>query len=99
MTNQCMAPDCNDFGGITYRKTHKQKNRLGKALSWLRTARFIKARTRTRTINTLSSLNDATLKDIGISRGDITWARHLPSATDAAIELEIIARRRTKPQH
>jgi hypothetical protein len=43
----------------------------------------------------LSSLDDAMLKDIGISRNDVVWASQLPQSVNASIELEIIARRRS----
>ncbi len=41
----------------------------------------------------LSTMDDKTLKDIGISRGDIQWASNLPLSTSATTELEIVARR------
>ena len=41
----------------------------------------------------LLSMDDATLKDIGISRGDVQWASNLPLSASATTELEIVARR------
>lgn len=40
------------------------------------------------------TLDDRTLKDIGVTRQDVKWASHLPLSEDAAIRLEQIARRR-----
>jgi len=41
----------------------------------------------------LLSMDDKTLKDIGISRGDVQWASNLPLSTSPTTELEIVARR------
>ena len=38
------------------------------------------------------ALDDAILKDIGVSRADVIWARSLPLSQNAAAELEILAR-------
>jgi len=38
-------------------------------------------------------MDDKTLKDIGISRGDVQWASNLPLSASATTELAIIARR------
>lgn len=43
--------------------------------------------------NNLLSLDDGLLKDIGVSRGDVRWASNLPLSVNAAIELEIVAKR------
>ncbi|MEM7255946.1 MAG: DUF1127 domain-containing protein [Pseudomonadota bacterium] len=45
-----------------------------------------------RAIVHLQSLNDATLRDIGVHRGDVEWASHLPKSVDATAELELLAR-------
>ena len=44
-------------------------------------------------LRSLLSMDDNTLKDIGISRGDVQWASNLPLSTSATTELEILARR------
>lgn len=36
-------------------------------------------------------LDDAMLKDIGVSRGDVIWAGSLPMATNASMELAKLA--------
>lgn len=36
-------------------------------------------------------LDDAMLKDIGVSRGDVIWAGSLPTATNASLELAKLA--------
>lgn len=36
-------------------------------------------------------LDDAMLKDIGVSRGDVIWAESLPMATNASLELAKLA--------
>lgn len=36
-------------------------------------------------------LDDAMLKDIGVSRGDVAWAGSLPMATNASLELAKLA--------
>jgi len=52
-----------------------------------------------RTFDQLASLDEATLKDIGLSRGDVTWASNHPNSIEAATELEIISRRRPRSIH
>lgn len=42
----------------------------------------------------LDTLDDVTLRDIGVSRGDIIWAQHLPLAQDPLQELSKVAKRR-----
>ncbi len=42
----------------------------------------------------LLKLDEHMLKDIGVTRQDVTWANNLPLSEDAATKLEIIARRR-----
>jgi len=44
-------------------------------------------------LKSLLTMDDKTLKDIGINRGDVQWASKLPLSTSATTELEIIARR------
>ncbi|MEE9333427.1 MAG: DUF1127 domain-containing protein [Granulosicoccaceae bacterium] len=41
----------------------------------------------------LLSMDDNTLNDIGISRGDVQWASNLPLSVSATTELDFIARR------
>ena len=45
-------------------------------------------------VKSLAVLDEKTLKDIGLTRGDVTWASNLPDSVSAATELEIIARRK-----
>lgn len=52
-----------------------------------------------RTFVQLASLDEATLKDIGLSRGDVTWASKQPNSIDAVTELEIISRRKPRSDH
>jgi len=43
---------------------------------------------------TLLSLDDNLLKDIGVTRQDVTWANNLPLSVNAAEKLNEIARRK-----
>lgn len=62
-------------------------------------AKIKKAKTDRDAFRTIARLDDAMLKDIGLTRGDVTWASQLPLSTNAACELEIIARRKAhKPR-
>lgn len=45
---------------------------------------------RNRSLAELDGLTDHALADIGLSRDDLTWARHLPSDRDAVAELQAI---------
>ena len=45
-----------------------------------------------RAITQMQKLDDATLRDIGLHRGDISWASHLPRSADVTAELELLAR-------
>lgn len=38
------------------------------------------------------ALDDVILKDIGVTRADVIWAKNLPVSQNAAAELEILAR-------
>ena len=40
--------------------------------------------------NNLLTLDDRTLKDIGVTRGQVEWASKLPKNLDAARELELL---------
>ena len=40
----------------------------------------------------LVALDDAALKDIGVTRNDVIWASQLPLSQNASLELEKIAR-------
>ena len=40
-----------------------------------------------KTFDYMLHLDDAMLKDIGVSRGDVAWAGSLPVATNASLEL------------
>jgi hypothetical protein len=40
----------------------------------------------------MQTLDDAALRDIGLHRGDISWASNLPKSADASAELELLAR-------
>lgn len=76
----------------------EQINRLPKLLTRFTTWWLVKRQHRTnkRDLKSLLSLDERMLKDIGITRGDVTWARGLPKSVDATVELEIIARRRKR---
>jgi uncharacterized protein YjiS (DUF1127 family) len=41
-----------------------------------------------REVSQLAGLDDFMLADIGVSRGDVEWAAHLPLTTDATVALE-----------
>ncbi|MBX2880213.1 MAG: hypothetical protein KTR32_09795 [Granulosicoccus sp.] len=42
----------------------------------------------------LNELDDSTLRDIGLTKGDVIWASRLPLSVNAATELKIIADQR-----
>ncbi len=66
-------------------------NPLKRALSYL--AKRRNRRLDRAAMRDLLSMDDATLKDIGVSRGDVYWASQLPLSASATTELEIVARR------
>jgi hypothetical protein len=41
-----------------------------------------------REVSQHAGLDDFKLADIGVSRGDVEWAAHLPLTTDATVALE-----------
>lgn len=41
-----------------------------------------------RAVRRLEQLDDQLLRDIGVSRGDVAWAGHLPLSVNAALMLE-----------
>lgn len=45
-----------------------------------------------RAIAYMQTLDDTMLRDIGLHRGDISWASNLPKSADALTELELLAR-------
>jgi len=44
----------------------------------------------------LAQFDEASLKDIGLTHGDLMWASRLPKSINATAELEIIARRASR---
>jgi len=93
MSNQCMTAECNGYVAQCDRKLN-WSNCLAAILKRWALARR-QRRLNRQTVAKLTSLDDATLKDIGLSRGDVSWAGHLPDTYSSAVELEIIARRRS----
>ncbi len=59
---------------------------------WAKVALFFKVRAKRRAdlanFKSLMKLHPDTLKDIGMTRGDITWAANLPIDKDASKELK-----------
>ncbi len=51
----------------------------------------IQRRADNKTFRYLMQLDDAMLKDIGISRGDVVWAGNLPVNANASLELAKLA--------
>lgn len=47
-----------------------------------------------RRLKLLMALDDTTLRDIGVSRGDVYWASTLPLTTDPLLELSKVSKRR-----
>lgn len=92
MTSQCVATDFNHTQPAKRRRITARS-----PLHWLitRWSALKQQKTNRLALKELSSLDDAMLKDIGISRQDVAWASKLPSSVSASVELEIIARRRS----
>ncbi len=90
MTSQCIATDYNGANStlLERAKARSLMQRIFTTLSMRRQKKLDRL-----ALKELSSLDDAMLKDIGISRSDVVWASQLPSSVNAAVELEIIARR------
>lgn len=94
MTTQCIAcgiesatpviPEPRSTNEFLSSKLWKGIRRL-----WLERRRRMDDR---QAIKYLRTLDDALLKDIGVSRRDVMWAGRLPTSSDASVELEIIAR-------
>ncbi len=59
-------------------------------------ADYVATRSRQKTdrqaFDTMLTLEEYILKDIGVTRGDVVWASKLPLSRNAALELDIIAR-------
>ncbi len=94
MTDQCLPGNCN----------HIEHNPLlAQLIAWSKKPFNLRQwflhrkqhRLNRRTYKDLARLDEATLKDIGLSPGDVTWASKLPYSVNAANELEIIARRKS----
>ena len=92
MTTQCIGTDyhCANSTSPERAKAESVMQRLFKRWSKRRQHKLDRL-----ALKELSSLDDAILRDLGVSRGDVVWASRLPSSVDAAAELEIIARRRS----
>jgi len=95
MSNQCMTAGCNEHIAQHNRKVRWRKWLIETISRW--SAHRRQRRLNRQTVTQLTSLDDATLKDIGLSRGDVKWAGHLPDSISSAAELDIIARRTAKP--
>jgi len=67
--------------------------RLGKSMKRYLVMRY-NQRIDRQAFNNVLSLDDRTLRDIGVTRQDVKWASRLPLAEDAAQKLEQIARRK-----
>ncbi|WP_144291577.1 DUF1127 domain-containing protein [Rhodoligotrophos appendicifer] len=70
------------------------KNRLLFRSFWLPLNAVIQNWRTRRQLRTLTELEESTLKDIGITRGDVIWAMSLPLHLNASAELNKIS----KPQ-
>lgn len=65
------------------------KRRFSKGLArWIAYNKYLINR---RAFQTMLKLDDATLKDIGVTRSDVLWANKLPLSTNAAEELNRIS--------
>lgn len=94
-----MNAQCNPAINHCYIDDIQRQNNTGRTKNPLRRALQSIAERRRQRLNRLAirelvTLDDETLKDIGISRDDIRWASKLPLSTNAAVELEVLARRR-----
>lgn len=59
-------------------------------------SRFKEYRERRDAFRAMLRLDDHMLEDIGVSRGDLHWAAHLPLSVNASIELRKIAEARRR---
>jgi uncharacterized protein YjiS (DUF1127 family) len=92
MTTQCLPTDFNQrLSAAT--DSPQDRSPIHRLFTWWISRR--QQRDERVALKELSSLDDAMLKDIGISRNDVVWASQLPQSVNASIELEIIARRRS----
>ena len=94
MTEQCLSTHCNELqrpAFFDYPRAFGSKL-IHKVYMW-RTHRRNR-REKKQTVKALRTLDEAALKDIGLSAADVTWARSLPDSISATVELEIISRRR-----
>lgn len=64
---------------------------LSRIPAWYRTRR--QRRIDRAAYRNMLRLDDAMLKDIGVTRADVLWASELPLSENAALELQRIARR------
>jgi len=93
MNEQCLSAHCGIDTGSTITRISQCLKRLGITIfHWVLQRK--QRRANRKTVECLATLDEATLKDIGLSRDDITWAGSLPDSVNAIVELEIIARRR-----
>ena len=94
MTEQCLETNCNPSAHnvLTQRFFTWSQRRIDSISHWLSERR--QHRMNRKAVKSLAVLDEKTLKDIGLTRGDVTWASNLPDSVSAATELEIIARRR-----
>jgi len=94
MTEQCLQTNCNPSvrNAIAERFFAWSQRRIDSLSLWLSHRR--QHRLNRKAVKSLELLDEATLKDIGLTRGDVTWAGKLPDSVSAACELEIISRRK-----
>ena len=97
MNDQCLTTHCKPIEHYTLpsRFVTWPQRLLNPVRQWLLHQK--QRRLNRKTYKGLSQLDDATLKDIGLTSGDVTWASKLPDSVNAATELEIIARRKPAP--
>ncbi len=81
-------------GSLPKEPTNILSGLLTRLVTWWQSMR--QHRNNKKNLKPLLSLDERMLKDIGVTRGDVTWARGLPKSVDASVELEIVARRRKR---
>jgi len=94
MSTHCLTTNCDTPSQIQHPQTAVSATLFAKLVAWWSARRQHKIDRDA--FKHLLSLDDSLLKDIGVTRADVTWASQLPKSVDAAVELEIIVRRRGK---
>ncbi|MBX2837615.1 MAG: DUF1127 domain-containing protein [Gammaproteobacteria bacterium] len=101
MNTICLDPKTESVSQHQLGPTHAQKSAFGGIRRiWSRLVEMQKTRIQRKidrdAFSHLVSLDDALLKDIGVTRADVEWAMKLPLSINASDQLQILARKPPK---